>query len=103
MRLYALKHENRYLRTGPGGSFTGTGLEKASVFSPEQLPVLREHLAQAEKSGYPGTHIVVLEVRETGALEGQGETAVCEKDQEAAEEQNKLCSLAHLNLDPDGV
>jgi len=81
MRLYALKYKNRYLRVGAGGSFTGTGLEKASVFSPEQLPVLREHLAQAEKSGYTGSHIVVLDVRETGALEEQGETTVCKIDQ----------------------
>ena len=45
MNLYAFKSDNGYLKTAPDGTYTLTGIHKASVYDDSKLDSLKEQLA----------------------------------------------------------
>lgn len=45
MNLYAFKSDNGYLKIAPDGTYTLTGIHKASVYDDSKLDSLKEQLA----------------------------------------------------------
>ena len=63
MNLYALKSDNGYLKTAPDGTYTLTGIHKASVYDDSRLDSLKEQLA-ALKPELENLRIVKLVLEE---------------------------------------
>ncbi len=63
MNLYALKSDNGYLKTVPDGTYTLTGIHKASVYDDSKLDSLKEQLA-ALKPELENLRIVKLVLEE---------------------------------------
>ncbi|WP_133966547.1 hypothetical protein [Eubacterium limosum] len=63
MNLYAFKSDNGYLKTAPDGTYTLTGIHKASVYDDSKLDSLKEQLA-ALKPELENLRIVKLVLEE---------------------------------------
>lgn len=64
MNLYALKCNSGYIRLKENHLLTDVPIEKASVFSKDNLSLMEETFMKLNTENVPGLHKVVLELHE---------------------------------------
>ncbi len=65
MKLYAIKTNDQYIRINTlENKYEIVGMDKASVYPPDKLPQLKEHLENARNLGLENIRIVEMVITE---------------------------------------